>query len=295
MADQDLRRTKSPARDDRKPAAEFRDRGEVLDKHRFGEILEGIGISKSHKVAPPPISDEMPPDDELISTADADDEEHDEEHDEDDEEEHDFVPPFSLVERMKEEDSRGPRDRNVLPCVEVLDIKGEALAGVTLLRPGDGYWIGPELGMFMRAWARELPPRERLLKYRRDGLCRLEMRKDIDGTVNRGGKDLRLSAVPELKKNRRRGTVCMDVKDGEAIDIVDGSHTYHISFVSQPAEMKDPRPFAKRVQPDKQSLRSLIASIAGHILIAVILTIVSSSEAVSLPKEKSRAEPRYTS
>jgi outer membrane biosynthesis protein TonB len=140
--------------------------------------------------------------------------------------------------------------------------------------------------MFMRAFARELPPRMRLLKYTREGNCRIEMRKELSGMLQRGGRQMKLDSIPELTKDRRRGTVCMDIKDGEAIDIVDGWHTYHVRFVPPPANLKDPRPLVKRVAPEKVTTRSFIGSIVGHLTFALLMTIFSSGETVALPTEK---------
>ena len=213
-----------------------------------------------------------------------DDEKHND--DDNDEDESHLVPSFSLVECLKQDEGQAIRNLHDPVWVEVLDIQGEEVSSVQMLQPGDGYWIGPELGMFMQAWARELPKRLRLLKVMRDGACRIEMRKEVNGTLLRGGRPMKLDSVPELTKNRRRGTVSMDIKDGEAIDIVDGWHTYHVRFVPPPAELKDPRPFIKRLQPDKQSMRSLGASVASHLIFAILMTLFASDEAVSLVKEK---------
>lgn len=227
----------------------------------------------------------MPSDDSFIAAA-AESGRADDDHDEDDEDEAHFVPPYSLVDRMRTDDVITSRGHGEAPRIAVLDIQGDKLSAVRLLAPGEDFWVGPDLGWPIAAWARELPPRVRLLKYTRPGSCRVEMRKQVDGTLQRGGKHLKLESVPDLAKNRRRGTVCMDLKEGESIDVVDGPHTYHVRFVAAPSAVRDPRPLLARVQPDKQSLRSFIFSVVGHIGFAIVMTVLSSGETVSLPKEK---------
>ncbi len=333
----------------RKPKAEFRDRPEVLDKNRFGQMLEGIGISKTeperahpsqdnvatideprgklagaaadpapaakahkapevHPVAQPAkpgsVSDtpasappepvvahkEVPPSDEAFAASANVDGEHehvedDEDHDDHDDDELNFVAPFSLVAHLRSENPGLPKGQKP-NTVEIIDIQGEQIADARVLSAGQEYWIGPELGLFNRVWARELPPRVRLVQVDKEGTCRLEVRKQVETTVHRGGRPMKLESVPEVTRNRRRGTLCLNLKDQEVVEVVDGSHLYAIRYVGTPPSVRDPRPLTQQMRPDKQTSRSLLASLGGHVVFAIVTMFLSSGEAVQLPQEK---------
>ena len=209
----------------------------------------------------------------------------DDDHDDHDDDDANFIAPFSLVAHLRGENP-GLAKGHKPTTVEIIDIQGEQVADARVLTGGDSYWIGPELGMFNRVWARELPPRVRLVHIEKDGTCRLEVRKQVETTVHRAGRPMKLEAVPEVTKNRRRGTLCLNLKDQETVEVADGSHLYTIRYVGSPPSVRDPRPLVKQLQPDKQTTRSLVGSLVGHVVFALVMTFLSSGEAVQLPQEK---------
>ncbi|OGR11421.1 MAG: hypothetical protein A2341_07915, partial [Deltaproteobacteria bacterium RIFOXYB12_FULL_58_9] len=308
-----------PSRKNIEQRAEFRDRGEIMDKERFGAVLEGIGITapdgraqggplppeKSNgKAKPKPLAKPKMPakpkapvaeeprfvDDEgadldtaFASTAPERDERFDEDDssaadddagpvptvayddDDDDDDDANYVPPFSLVAQLLQEDAtiaepRSKRGR----AIEVLTLQGDTVTDVTLLSQGQSFWIGPEVGFMMRRRARDLPPRLRLLKYTGKGDCRVELHQQIDGTLKRGQERLKLDKVSD--KGKRRGTRVMGLCDGEVLDVADGATRYHIRYVVPPVPIEDERTIADRVRPDGSVVKSFGASFGVHVL-----------------------------
>jgi outer membrane biosynthesis protein TonB len=325
------------APDHKAPKAEFRDGDEVMDKSRFGEVLEDIGISskkeetearprpkkkaakpsrkkpaRPEKKRKPKPSIDFDDDDRSDETAIEDDPRMLDEPqtldesaprilgepsmpsdedlarpssnyvDEDDEEDEDanYVPPYSLVAQLLQEDNIVGKERRGKPLVEVLTLQGDTVSAANLLRPGDSFWVGPEIGILRRRRARDLPPRVRLLKYKRGGECQVEMHKQVTGTLKRGQQRIKLDSVSGMEKDRRRGTMMMGFKTGEILDIVDAGSRYHIRFVSPPPPVQDGRGVIERIRPDKSILRAFGGSLGAHIVALILVYLLVPPEIV---------------
>ncbi len=323
--------------DDLRAQAEFRDRPEVMDRNRFGEVLKDIGIAPREKSDPrgerkakdkakakpkakpkakqrrpsPELDDELAgagsvetpllTGEELSSLSGQEEESWREQSsdrsdepsfpppanlDDDDDDDANYVPPYSLVAQLLQEDAvvNRERRRNGKPVVEVLTLAGDSVIDAQLLKPGQSFWIGPRLGFMRRRRARDLPRRVRLLKYRRNGDCRIEVRKQVGGTLQRGKQRIKLDAASgHVDRDARRGTYCMDLKNGEILDITDSGRTYHVRFAMPPLVLKDSRPLFERLRPDKWIVRAFGGSAIGHVFIMLLFSIIMPAQALQPP------------
>ncbi|MBI3179437.1 MAG: FHA domain-containing protein, partial [Deltaproteobacteria bacterium] len=271
--------------EERLPRAEFRHGGEI-DKQRLGRMLEDIGIAGGGRAAKPaarlePLAPTPGP---RPAAARFDDGGLERASDDeawaagpslfvDEEEEEAYEPPYSLVEQLLHEDVSVTRDeRDGHSVVEVLTLTGDRIESARLLRPGDSLWVGPKIGFLRRLRARDLPPRVRLLKVRRRDV-RIEVHKQMTGSLQRGAHKVPVEPTTG-QAQRRRGTYLMNMRHGEVLDIVDGPRSYHVRFVSPPAQVKDPRPLAKQVLPERRLMLALGGSFAFHLFVILVWTIL---------------------
>lgn len=275
-----------------KTHAEFRSRGEVLDRDELGDVLAGIGIApEEEKPARDDDEEDSPEEPTAHYMPEARSAEEEPapgdgyEPDDDDEEEEDFEPPYSLVQTLVGEDAAVAHGaKGAAPCIEVLTLRGDSVQDVTLLERGQSFWVGPEIGFLRRRQARDLPPRIELVKYRRNGRCDIEFPKNADGNVTKGVQKVKLSSVASSqgRKQRRRGTAVAGLSQGEVIDVADGALTYHIRFAHPPAPLQDDRPLADRLRPDQSMMRSAGGAVLGHLLAAIVVTIAIPDAQVQL-------------
>lgn len=204
--------------------------------------------------------------------------EDDDDHDDDDEP--NFVPPFSMRELVVGEPAGADGKDPGSLVVEVIGVRADGVREHSLLWPGDSFWVGPKVGMFARKAAPELPPRYELVAFGKRGAVEIEVRKDAEGRVVRGGQVVRLGAMPSKSSRQaeRRGTMMLGLSPGELLEVKDGPSTYHVRFVRPPKELVDRRPLSERIKPEKSVTRAAGGSLVGHLAAAIFFSVFSVTE-----------------
>lgn len=303
---------------------EFRNRLEKVDQNRLGEMLEDMGLSDSDapagglaemlegeetRVDPmarkPMFTDTRAPATQLNERAFLDQEEteagddepepsydlgsagsyEDDDLDEEELEELNYVPPYSLAEKLVEEDAAvaaGPR--NAPYQLEIVTLKGDSVSDVALLKPGESYYVGPKIGGLRRP--KDLPPRVRLAKFKRNGAAAIEFPKDVSGSINRAGSPVPVGkALAQPNRGQlRRGTVGLEMKPGEVLDVVHRGERYHIRYARPPERIQDKRSVRDKITPGRIVTYSGAGSFAAHIaafIIVWILGVASASKPVA--------------
>lgn len=218
-------------------------------------------------------------------------------HDDDDhDDEEDFEPQYSLVDHILAEELP---PKNGVPRVEVLGMRDDIVESVTMLAPGDSFWVGPPtaLAKIMAkvgagdGGAYVAGPRYELVKHGKPGQVEVEFKKDSRGLLQRGGRtiDLAAAGAKANKKHERRGTQMMGLARGEVAQVTDGAVTYHIRHVIAPAPLRDSRPFIVRMRPEKLLLISAGAALLGHICAMLFFSLVAGH----VPSEKEHAKEEF--
>lgn len=204
----------------------------------------------------------------------------DDEDDHDDDDEPNFVPPFSMRELVVGEPAGADGKDAASLVVEVIGVRADGVREHSLLWPGDSFWVGPKVGMFARKAAPDLPPRYELVAFGKRGAVEIEVRKDAEGRVVRGGQVVRLGAMPSKSSRQaeRRGTMMLGLSPGELLEVKDGPATYHVRFVRPPKELVDRRPLAERIKPEKSVTRAAGGSLVGHLAAAIFFSVFSVTE-----------------
>ena len=208
------------------------------------------------------------------------DHDHDDDHDEEDAEV-DACASFSLIERLTA--SPSPLLQGDPTHVEIISINAGRITDVTLLAPGDAYYLGCASG---RARRLGLRPRVPLIRLRKDSRCILTPPTEMTGTVRRGAQSKPLDAVTEAG---RRGRVAL-LGRKDAAELTLEKVTFHVRYVRAPMLAKDERPWRQRLRPDKVIGRSFMGSAGGHLSILLVGLFMPAQPVAPPAQQESFAE-----
>ncbi|MEM6734156.1 MAG: hypothetical protein AAF658_21515, partial [Myxococcota bacterium] len=195
--------------------------------------------------------------------------------DEDELEELNYVPPYSLADKLVSEDAMvaaGSRDAPYQ--VEILTLKDDSVSDVALLRPGQSYWVGPKFTGLRKP--KDLPPRFRLAKFKRNGATVIEVPKDVQGALNRSGSDVPLAKVTDQpnRSQLKKGVVGLEMKPGEVLDIQSGASRYHVRYARPPERITDTRSAKDKFMPGTVTAYSGAGSFGAHIMAFIVVWIL---------------------
>ncbi len=217
-------------------------------------------------------------------------------HEDDHDDEENFVPTYSLAQHILAEEMP---PKHGVARVEVLAIRDDVVESVTLLAPGESFWVGPppSIAKLMgKASSKEggvpykASPHFELVKHKRPGEVEVEFKKDARGLLVRGGRALELGAVQtrQGKKQVRRGTTVMGLARGEIAQVSDSGVTYHVRHIIAPSPLRDNRPFIQRIRPERLLMMAAGSALGFHLFMGVLFTIFAGHvpEAKEAPKEE---------
>ncbi|MBC7792512.1 MAG: AgmX/PglI C-terminal domain-containing protein [Clostridia bacterium] len=219
-------------------------------------------------------------------------------HDDDDhDDDYDFEPDYSLAEHILGEELP---PKNGVARIEVLGIRSDLVESVTMLAPGESFWVGPEASVakMMTKSAKKdgganYVPGERyeLVKHKKPGEVEIEFKKEARGMIVRGGRSIDLAQVGAKanKRQERRGTQMMGLSRGEIAQVADGPITYHVRHVIAPAPLRDSRSLLLRMRPERLLLISAASAFFGHIFALVFFSIVNGHP----PEAKDHAKEEF--